>query len=229
MTALIVETGDIVDLVESVECALRPRSSHARHDGHRPVALTGERTHHGLASLRHQPHTGLLVAHLGAGKQADMREPRLAAERRRFDERRDHATPGVANIGIEVCAARGKCFDERGAIPAHGAARLEEDEEDVGALYEPEVGTHGRRGGESAQPRATDLIGEHGPPAARRRLSPVSRRAGHRAPGAKTLGDAQDEDCARYDRQHVPDARVFRRIRNAAERPPERQVDDQRY
>src|SRR6185295_8286602 len=63
---LIVETGKIIDLVKSVECTLGPRRSRAWHDGDRPVAMTRERTHHGLASwLGHQPHTGLLVAHLG--------------------------------------------------------------------------------------------------------------------------------------------------------------------
>src|SRR4029434_11263670 len=104
--------------------------------------------------------TGLLAAHLVAGRQGGGPQPRLAAERRRFDERRNYATAGVRNIGIETPATRGKCFDKCGPIPAHGAVRLDCEEENVGTLDEAEVGARGWGGGERTPSPRTALIRE---------------------------------------------------------------------
>src|SRR5207245_2333468 len=51
-----------IDVVESVEAALRPVLLQTGHDRHRPIAMTRERGHQSVALLRHQQHVRILVS-----------------------------------------------------------------------------------------------------------------------------------------------------------------------
>ena len=157
-----------------------------------------------------------------------MRQPRLATEGRGLDACRHDPATGVANIGVQARAARGKRADELGTVPAHRAVGLQEDEEHVRAEDPRKVGSDRRRRREGPESRAAHLVGELA------RLPHVDDRRRFRDAEdvrnarVKALADGQQQRPGRKGCQQAPGPRIAGGIADTAERPPERRVDEQR-
>ena len=109
-----------------------------------------------------------------------MREPRVAAEGRRFDERRNDVAARGADVGRPAARGSRQARRELRPVVADGAVRLDENQEDVGALDAGEIGVDRRR-------RPTPLV--------RAAVSspadePGLPRVGRRRPATRSAGTA---------------------------------------
>ena len=99
------------------------------------------------------------VAHLHARHQRDVGEPRLAAERRRLDERRDAGAARRADGLAERPPGGVERLGKLGTVERDGAVRLHEQQDDVGSLHAREIGVH-RRAGRDGAAAAQGIDGE---------------------------------------------------------------------
>ena len=199
----VVEARVVVDVLEAVEGALGPTHQETRHDRDGAVAAAPEQLHQGVPLLGHEAHVVGGVAHLRPREQADVGEPRLAAEGGRLDERRRHAAAGLGDRRLQPPPRRGQGLDEGVAVPAHRPVRLEEDDEHVGAGDPRQVGTHRRRRTEVAQAGPARLVGE---------LAQLARERGRHRLGHPDAARRLDAAPLRQAEQQHRDGR-------AAERP----------
>ena len=152
-----------------------------------------------------------------------MREPRRAAERRRLDEGRRHVAAGRLRCCGELAPAVRDDRGDRRRIVGHGAVRLEEDQQHVGAANTAEVRRRERPIGQSPA-RGVRARLEH-----ERELIAISREHGRREPITDGLeGVPQEEGRDEHRRERAERAarpRVAQTPLDARERPVQRAAD----
>ena len=183
--------------------------------------------HHRLAFLGHQPRVGFGIAHLDAGHQAQVREPRRSAEGRRLDQRRDHVAAGGVNGLVEIGAGRGELRRHVGALEGDRSVRLDEDQEHVRLFHQRQVGVHRRTGRERVRraQRPGDQTGLAGVGLDHRRRED---RLGLEMP-AELLGHEQADHHhpGHEDRRTL--LRVERGGRDAAKRPSKHDIEKREH
>ncbi len=141
---LVGERLAVVDGVEPVEDALGPALLQPRHHGDRSIPPAPERGNQRVALRAHEQHVGVFIPDFEPRQQADVGQPRIAAEGRRLDERRHDVAPGVADVCFETRPLGGNRSREVGVVPADRAVGLDEDQQHVGAAYARQAGVHRR-------------------------------------------------------------------------------------
>ena len=96
----VVEPLTVVDRVEPIEDAFGPALLQSRHHRDRAVAAPRERRDQRVALRAHQQDVCVLIADLESRQQADVSQPRVAAEGGRLHERRHDIASGGADVRL---------------------------------------------------------------------------------------------------------------------------------
>ena len=215
-------------MVEAVESALGPRRLQPGHDRQRAVPVPRERRHHRVAPLRHQSPIEIGIADRGAREQADVRQPRLAAERRGLDGGRHDGAAGLADGRGKVGTGWSQGLPELGPLPAGDAVGLDEEQHHVGSTHVGEVRVDRGRWGHGAAPAPRCLARELGGFAGDRRAHGGSDRRGGEQVAGHTLDTCQGEHADRRGRRQSPHGRRGGRLAHDPDCPAHGQEQQRR-